>query len=243
MVKRIVKIAFVSLIALYLAFMVGYVVVQQTNAVCQGVSVTVLDSASVSFVSSQEIKRHILSHVKRIKNVPINDINLERIEQLVSKYPAVAGCDAYFTPQGMLRVAVHQRKPVMRVFTEGTTYLLDPEGKRIPYRGTYSKRLLVVSGHLAELKNIDGLLELNRFVTDDSFWMAQIEQVYINSHGDLLLVPRVGDHYINVGDASDLEYKFRNLKALYKKGFEPREWNSYKLINLKYKGQIVCSKK
>lgn len=242
MVKRIIKIVFWTIIGVYIPVMLVYVLVQNHSSVCKDVSVSVLDSANVQFVSPGEIKRYVLRHMKKVKNRPIDDFNLEEVEKLVVKYPAVASCDAYFTPEGLLRVVVHQRKPVMRVFENGATYLLDPEGMKIPYRGTYNKRLLVVTGSVSKLKKTDGLLALNDFVMDDSFWRAQIEQVFVDGDGDLILVPRVGDHYINVGDASDLEYKFRNLKALYEDGLDPLEWNSFKMINLKYRGQVVCSK-
>ena len=120
--------------------------------------------------------------------------------------------------------------------------MLDHDGVRIPLRGTYSKQLLVVNGNMHKLKDLKDLVVLNDFLDDDSFWRAQIEQVYVETNGDLKLIPRVGSHRINIGDVSDLDVKFEKLLALYEDGLKPQEWNSFREINVKYRGQIICTK-
>jgi len=80
------------------------------------------------------------------------------------------------------------------------------------------------------------------FIAKDDFWKAQIEQIYVNDKNDMLLVPRVGDHVIVFGDASDLKEKFVKLKSMYY-AFNQIGWNQYKILNLKYKNQIVCTKR
>jgi cell division protein FtsQ len=90
---------------------------------------------------------------------------------------------------------------------------------------------------------LDDLILLSKTIYDDPFWKAQIEQVYVDQHGEFILAPRVGDHLIEFGNINDMSIKFRNLKALYKQGWDTREWNLYKRINLKYKGQVVCTKR
>ncbi len=55
-------------------------------------------------------------------------------------------------------------------------------------------------------------------------------------------VSKIGDHLIEFGNIERMDEKFRNLRALYKTGWESREWNLYKRVNLKYKGQVVCTK-
>ncbi|MFT3740257.1 MAG: cell division protein FtsQ [Breznakibacter sp.] len=240
--KRFVKILVWTLIGLYVPVMWSFVLISNKNRTCRGVSVQIKDSVELQFMTSKEVKNYVYSHIKGLTKKTIKDINLEEVEHLVDKYPSVAKSEAYFTPQGVLRVVVSQRQPVLRVFSDGGTFLLDKEGVKIPLRGSYTKRLMVVTGNIDKLKDRTDLVKLDGFIKDDSFWRAQIEQIHINSQGDIILVPRVGDHYINIGDVNDLEYKFRNLLALYQKGLRPLEWNSYKEINLKYKGQVICTK-
>ena len=58
------------------------------------------------------------------------------------------------------------------------------------------------------------------FVNKDDFWRAQIEQVFIQQNGELLLLPQVGDYLIEFGTPDNYELKLRNLKAVYQQGFK-----------------------
>ena len=89
------------------------------------------------------------------------------------------------------------------------------------------------------------LLELNaliRFIQNDDFLNAWIDQIYVNRQSEFELVPRNGAHTIEFGKAENMEVKFNKLMKFYKFGLAHVGWGSYKRINLKYKNQVVCSK-
>jgi cell division protein FtsQ len=92
------------------------------------------------------------------------------------------------------------------------------------------------------LHTIYDVYKLASFITGDSFWKSQIEQIYVNRNYDFELIPRVGSHVIELGKVEDLEEKFENLKILYLRGFNRIGWNKYEKISLKYKNQVVCTK-
>jgi cell division protein FtsQ len=81
---------------------------------------------------------------------------------------------------------------------------------------------------------------LGSFLENDPFWNAQIEQIYIDSSGDIILSPRVGDHKIIFGDLKDMGTKFNKLYTFYKNIVPEEGWEKYSTVNLKYKDQIVC---
>jgi cell division protein FtsQ len=81
-----------------------------------------------------------------------------------------------------------------------------------------------------------------QFIKADTLWDNQIEQLYVDTKGDIEMVPRVGDHKIILGDADSLQTKFRNLLIFYKKAMPKVGWGTYKTINLKYANQVVCEK-
>jgi cell division protein FtsQ len=91
-------------------------------------------------------------------------------------------------------------------------------------------------------RTIYDVYTLARFISGDSFWKAQIEQIYVNNQFEIELIPRVGSHIIEIGTAENIEEKFENLKLLYLEGFNKIGWNQYERINLKYKNQVVCTK-
>jgi cell division protein FtsQ len=73
-----------------------------------------------------------------------------------------------------------------------------------------------------------------------------IGQVFLDSRGDFILIPLLGDQQIIFGAArSDKEVadKFERLKHFYKEALPHEGWNKYKEISVKYEGQIVCRKK
>ncbi len=43
------------------------------------------------------------------------------------------------------------------------------------------------------------LLPFIRFIENDEFWKAQIEQVHVEKNGDVILTPLVGDQIIELG--------------------------------------------
>ncbi|MFT6138169.1 MAG: cell division protein FtsQ [Salibacteraceae bacterium] len=92
----------------------------------------------------------------------------------------------------------------------------------------------------AQLKQ---LFDLARFITNDKFWNSQISQIFVNKNNDVEMIPRVGNHTIVLGEATELEEKFQKLLIFYKKGLNNTGWNNYSNINLKYKNQVVCTKR
>jgi len=144
---------------------------------------------------------------------------------------------------GKLVINVDQRTPVLRIKNAIEDYYLDPTGIRIPTSPKYVERILIATGTIPDETVKRNLLKMTDYVNKNQFWSAQIEQVFIQANGELLLVPQVGDCLIEFGTPEDYEIKFRNLKAVYQEGFKNIGWNRYKLISVKYRNQVVCTKK
>jgi cell division protein FtsQ len=53
----------------------------------------------------------------------------------------------------------------------------------------------------------------------------------------------VGNHVILIDGVENLEESLTKLMILYKEGLNKTGWNDYKVINLKYKDQIVGIKR
>jgi cell division protein FtsQ len=67
--------------------------------------------------------------------------------------------------------------------------------------------------------------------------------MHLEENEDIILIPRVGYQQIVFGKPVNVEDKFRKLKLFYEKGISDKGWNNYSYINLKFKNQIVCTKK
>lgn len=104
-------------------------------------------------------------------------------------------------------------------------------------------RLKLEEEKLTGAAQLKQLFDLARFISNDKFWNSQISQIFVNKNNDVEMIPRVGNHNIVLGEATDLEEKFQKLLIFYKKGLNNTGWNNYSAINLKYKNQVVCTKR
>jgi cell division protein FtsQ len=80
------------------------------------------------------------------------------------------------------------------------------------------------------------------YIRNDSFWNAQIDQIWVDRDGEIDLIPRAGHHIVHLGTTENFMEKLDNLEAFYTEILPVAGWNTYKRINLEYKGQIVCNK-
>ena len=61
-----------------------------------------------------------------------------------------------------------------------------------------------------------------------------------HSHLELLMITQIGEQ-VEFGQIKEVGEKFEKLKLYYEKGNSQNQ--EYKVLNLKYKNQIVCIKK
>jgi cell division protein FtsQ len=81
------------------------------------------------------------------------------------------------------------------------------------------------------------------YVQDNDFWKAQIEQVHVQADGDILLVPLVGGHIIELGDADNYREKLHVMREFYKQVLVKNNWDKYEMISLKYNNQVVAKRR
>lgn len=105
------------------------------------------------------------------------------------------------------------------------------------------EKLNISRSNLPGVGQLTDLYKLASYINQDKFWKAQISQIYINKKGEFEFIPRVGRHNIIFGQTDNMETKFHNLMLFYKKGLNRTGWNRYSTINLKYKNQVVCTKR
>jgi cell division protein FtsQ len=113
----------------------------------------------------------------------------------------------------------------------------------MPPSSFYTAHVPIITGHVKKALVSTDLFNIANIIHHDKFLEAQIEQIYVTSNGEYALIPRAGRQTIELGNAENLDLKFKSLKALYLQIFNKNAWNKYKTISLKYDGQVVCTKK
>lgn len=240
--KRVVKFLKILLFLGYFPVMMSFVASEQAEVVCTELKAHVYIDKGQVLITDDGLLRMFRNKFPRLKGVSLAAMNKQEMEELMEKHPVVNRCEIYATPGGVVHVTIKQRKPLLRVFHSKGSYYMDEKGAHIPVFLNHSAHVMVVNGHMNALESDSSLIVLTSYIRNHRFWNAQIEQIYVGEKGDYILVPRVGNHLVVLGGIEDMEIKFRNLKALYQKGWDPLEWNRFRTVNLKYKGQIVCTK-
>lgn len=226
-----------------LVFLLSFTEQRQENLACKAVSIH-LDKEATSFINRGEVLLILNSLVDSIEGLPLSQLPLYEIEQTIEQHALVAVAEAYVLPDGSFNVSLTQKEPIVRVknISDKEFYLTDA-GKPFPLSRNYTQRVLVANGHVEDSTDIAMVTRVAAFIENDTFWKAQITQIYMNESKEIELIPRVGNHTILLGSVELLEKKMEKLMLFYTKGVSQTGWNNYQLINLKYKNQIVCVKR
>ncbi len=208
-----------------------------------------------SFVNVEDIRLIIERRFGyNLEGVPLAGLDVERVERVLEEDPFIYESDVYVDAKNRIHIHIGQRDPLVRIIDKnGANYYLDRNGHKMPLSKHYAARVLVVTGNLPpyvedflETKKENSLANVFRLaetLNQDDFLLAQIEQIYVNSKGDITLIPKVGNQKIILGPYEDVGKKLKRLKTFYKEGIPYEGWQKYKTINLSFKDQIVCKKK
>lgn len=229
----------------------------QDNQLCSGVEVMIEREAGNQFVDNDDVAKMMAAQLPN-KNfdLPIKFIHLNELEMSLKDNPYIENAELYIDINGKLWAEVWQKYPLVRVINgDNQAYYISREGEKMPISLDYTARVPVASGNIYDNGRMDGMIQapivkslylLANFIDRNDFWKSQVEQMYVAKNGDISIIPKVGEHEIVLGTLEtmeDIERKFELLMAFYKDGLSSVGWSTYKEINLKYKSQIVCTKK
>jgi len=247
----------------YLVIGLWFVNKRNNELVCKAIRVKVVDSSENAFITSKDIKRIVDQKGKSPIGKTLKSINTLDLENRISTIMSVRDVQIYKTADGVLSIKVKQRRPLVRIFnSDNQSYYIDEQGLVLPLSGKFAAHVLVVSGEIKEqfpLKANQNVMQWDtskykhepllrkiydfaKFISDNDFWNAQITQMYVENSNNIKLIPRVGSQVILLGNLDNYEKKLNKLKLFYEKALPAEGWNKYKMINLKYTNQIICTK-
>jgi cell division protein FtsQ len=264
--KKIINISLWLIFVLGTLIALGFVGKEQTNKKVTKLDVSVSSADENYFVTREDIRQMLIDKGDSIVNQPLSSINLPNLERLISNNPSVETAEVFASVNGEVRIRATQRRPIARIFAiTGETYYMDQDGKLMPWSANYTANVVMVNGFvnesygnwyrysvkdieacgpLREFSVLDDIYRISDFIGKDAGRKALIGQIYVNSAKEYELIPNVGTFHIILGDSRDLEEKFSKLMIFYREGLKNTgAWNDYSAINLKYKNQIVCTKR
>lgn len=263
--KNLKNITFISVAILALITVLGLTESAITDVKFTELKVRIDVSDGNYFVDDLDIESQVFAYGYQTGKEPISNIDTKVLEAQFDAMPSVKKSQVYTSLNGTVQVDIIQRTPIARVFTRTSSFYLDKAGYVMPLSDKYTAKVPVVNGDLnIDYSVVEGqnfaapndLMKINyearklheayvlaKKFKEVPFWDAQFKQIYFKKDGDIELIPAVGNHVILIGGVTDIDESLTKLMILYKEGLSKTGWNNYKVINLKYKDQIVCIKR
>ena len=232
---------------------------QRRARTCQGkgtLEVTVTDSLERRFVAREDIEQWLDKEYRAYAGLPLDSVDLGRIESIVQGHSAVRDCEAWLTDDGILHVQLSQREPVLRLDDGTNACYTDESGFLFPLQSRGSVDVPVVDGKLpiklvkgfkgepadeaqrAWLQQMIGLVHY----MDGTVWQQDIRRITVDGKGNLVLTPVQGKEQFIFGQPTRVAEKFGLMAAYYEGVVPAKDAGWYRTVDVRYRGQLVCRK-
>ena len=228
-----------------LLVVVALVVVLKRNhnsQICTDVQILIDAPIEKQLVTKKRIQDNLNSwYQEGLSGVQNQDIDLADIEARLEGLAPVQNAEVSFDLRGVLKIQIDQEIPVVRVIqSTGESFYISKRNVQIPVSESDVARVPIANGRFSK-SMITKVYTLSTYVYENEFMEALTEQIFVDDNSDLVIVPKIKNQRIIVGDTTDVPAKFEKLIDFYKHGLNHIGWDKYRIVNLKYKDQIVCN--
>lgn len=242
MLKKIFKYIFVAIIICYSLFAIIVIPALRDNGTCNKVLVDISKN-DFETISEEEVLE-ILNEAginPELKNM--DDVVCSDIEEYFNNISLIKECQVYKGNKDYLNIEIDCREPVIKIHDkENNTYYVDSEGNII--KGiTRALHLPIATGNIVDSMATNEIREISGAIKNDKFWTAQIEQIYFNEKKEVIIIPRVGNHIIELGVAENVDKKLEKLYTFYHEGMNKIGWNKYSKLNIEFGDKVICTKR
>ncbi len=210
---------------------------------CQGLEgdkVVVNDRLHTGFVTSEELTAEVLPLLGNITSRRVSDIDLDSLQHYLISLDKIESAEVMRLTDGRIRVIVEPMLPVARIWpAKGRSYYVNREGKRILASSRYRQDVPQISGYFSPT----AILPLLDFLKQDADANNFITMISAADTTNIILIPAVRGHVINIGTATDLPDKFRRMRRFYAEVMPVKGWEHYDTISLKWNRQVVATRR
>ncbi len=232
------------LLFLLVAFLYGFANIRNTDKKIKEIDLIFKNGGNL-FITYDSVNKLLIQKMKPLKKQAIDSLHLKSIEKAIQSNQMIQNAEIFYTSDGKLGAEITQRTPILRVVDRYNSYYIDKFGLKMPLSDNFSARVPIISGKVDINKDID-ITNLASKILEDDFLRKQIigiEQEENNGVCQFRLKTRIGDQIVVFGTLQNFENKKNKLKVFYQKALKDSILQRYDTINLKFKNQVVCTKK
>ena len=86
------------------------------------------------------------------------------------------------------------------------------------------------------------MFQFAKAVDEDEFLKKHVIEIHQNDDGTIDFRVRKSNFKVHLGTLNQLQKKINNFKAFYQKALKDKILDNYKLVNLKFDEQVICTK-
>lgn len=207
---------------------------------CNTVEVNFTDS--LRFVDANEVREFIDEGYGQCIGLRLDEIELDKIENMICSRSYVKGCEAWTTDDGILHVSISQRKPAVRFQKEDSGFYADADGFIFPIMGDPLESVRRIDGQVNrafDTEYMNRIFAVCKAVESDKILGRRLSHYTIMPDGDFAITDRDG-LIVLLGDGTDIAQALSRADRYYSSIKPSKEPGWYKSINVKYKDQIIC---
>lgn len=235
-----------TVLVVLIAYAIGMTVwahQQAARHICTGIDVNIKGTSMADSVTRQGVMAELSRYPAKIVGAPFNTINTLQIQRYLQGFSNFEDVECLMSSQGRLMVNIVPMIPEIRVFDGNASYYVNKDGKRIESNAEFFADVPVVVGRFSRSMPPSYVLPVTRFIASDSLLSHLVGMVKVVDKDNILLLPRFEGQVINFGDTSRLAAKRRSLATAYHKILPYKGWEYYDTISVKFKGQIVATRR
>lgn len=241
--KTVCKWLILMALMAYAAIAAAWAYAEVHKARCSGIEVAISGTQSVDTVTSKGVLAELAGYDKDLIGKPVYSINTGNIERFLNGLSHFEEVQCIITSKGKLRIHVRPIVPELRIFDGNKSYYINKDGKHITANAQFFADVPIVSGHFSNEFPATSLIPVAKFIENDKILSQLVTMIVARDPDNILLIPRLNGHVINIGDTTNLQYKKRGIMAAYKKILPYRGWETYDTISVKYHGQIIATRR
>jgi len=242
-VKRLIQYSILLVLAIGLATGILWARGKSHDELCTSVVVEVVNADSTSFVTPKGVLNDLKSQGVKLVGKRMGDINASDLEEVLRQSPYLENADIVKCQDGRVLIRVSQLVPVLRVFDGTESYYVNRAGKRMMATPNYHCDVPVVQGHFSRAYPVTRILPLVDYVEKDSLLHSLVTMYCVRDTNNIIIVPNISGHVVNIGNAQGFENKFAKLRLFYDQVMPKRGWNTYDTISVKWSHQVVATRR